>query len=86
MKPIEVYITSGLGALSILLVIALITLNQANQGINKGLQAQQEIINKGLMNQQVGQSVVRDMAEASLRNTKMRELLSRYGINVNVNK
>jgi predicted Zn-dependent protease len=86
MKQTEMYLTSGLGALAILLVIALITLSQANQGLTKSLQQQQEVINRGtIISQQVGQPVLRDMATVSLQNEKMKELLARHGFNVTKN-
>ena len=85
MKPVEMYITSALGALSILMVIALITISKANQGINQGLAAQQNIINKGKVGQQVGQAVLRDMATASLENEDIKNILTKHGFNVNRN-
>ncbi len=85
MKPIEVYITSALGGLSILLVIALITISQANQSITQGLQAQQNIINQGRVGEQVGQAVLRDMAALSVQNSKIKDLLARNGFNVTQN-
>lgn len=85
MKPMEVYITSGLAGLSILLVIALFTLSQANQGITRGIQTQQSIINQGRVGEQVGQAVLRDMAALSIQNEKIKQLLANNGFNVTQN-
>jgi len=85
MKPIEVYITSALGGISILLVIALFTLSQANQGITRGIQAQQNVINQGRVGEQVGQAVLRDMAALSVQNDKIKKLLADNGFNVTRN-
>ena len=81
----EVYITSALAGLSILLVIALFTLNQANQGITRGIQAQQNVINQGRVGEQVGQAVLRDMAALSVQNQKIKQLLANNGFNVTRN-
>lgn len=68
-----------------MLVIALITLSQDNQGITQGLQAQQNVINQGRVGEQVGQAVLRDMAALSIKNEKIKELLARNGFNVTQN-
>lgn len=81
----EVYITSALGGLSILLVIAMFTLSQANQGITRGIQAQQNVINQGKVGEQVGQAVVRDLAALSVQNEKIKQLLADNGFNVTQN-
>lgn len=85
MKPTEVYITSALAGLSILLVISLFTLSQANQAITKDIQAQQNIINQGRVGEQVGQAVLRDLAALSIQNEKIRQLLSDNGFTVTQN-
>ena len=85
MKPNEVYITGALGALSILLVIAMFTLSQNNQGLTKELQVQQNVINQGRVGEQVGQAVLRDMASLSLQNPKIKEILAKNGFNVTRN-
>ncbi|MEM1158826.1 MAG: hypothetical protein AAF649_12155 [Verrucomicrobiota bacterium] len=85
MKLKEVYITSALAGLSILLVIALFTLNKANQGITRSIQAQQNVINQGRVGEQVGQAVVRDMAALSVQNEKIKTLLANNGFNVTRN-
>lgn len=82
MKRSEVFITTSLGALAILLTIALITISQANGSINKALLEQQNVINQGRVGQQVGQAVLRDMAAVSLQNEKMKEVLAKNGFNV----
>lgn len=68
-----------------MMVIALITITQANRGINQGLQAQQQVINRGRVGQQIGQAVLRDMAVASVSNNQLKDLLARHGFNVTKN-
>lgn len=58
---------------------------QLLQAKQQQLQAQQEQINAGnTISQQVGPALLRDMAAASLKNEKMKAVLSKHGYNVEV--
>lgn len=56
---------------------------QLLQAKQQQLQAQQEQINAGnTISQQVGPALLRDMATASIKNEKMKNLLAKHGYNV----
>ena len=57
----------------------------SNRTIERGLQDQQVNINRGQLSQQVGTALVKDLAVASVSNSKIKELLSKHGITVNQN-
>jgi hypothetical protein len=83
MKAPQFYITSALGALCLILTIASIVLGKTNNSLLQTQQQQQEEINKGNMSIQYAQNIVRDMAQASLQNTQIRDVLTKNGITVN---
>ena len=77
--------TSLLGLLCLVLSIATIRSGKANQKLQADLQAQQIEINKGTMSQQVGTNLVRDIAVAATKNTKLKDLLARNGFTLTEN-
>jgi hypothetical protein len=85
MKPIEFAVTTGLAGLCLVAALALVVITSANRSIERGLQEQQQVINRGQVSQQIGTALVRDLASISVNNAKVRDLLSRNGINVTVN-
>lgn len=85
MKSIQSLILTALCGLCLLAAVALVAVSAANRGIERGLQEQQTVINKGQVSQQIGTAIVRDLANLSVNNAKIRELLARNGINVTVN-
>jgi uncharacterized membrane protein YhiD involved in acid resistance len=85
MKPIEFYISTGLASLALLATIFLVVITSANRSIEQALQDQQLRINRGQVSQQIGSALVRELANASVSNSKIRELLTKNGINVTVN-
>lgn len=85
MKPIEFAVTTGLAGLCLVAALALVVITSANRSIERGLQEQQQVINRGQVSQQIGTALVRDLAGVSVNNAKVRDLLSRNGINVTVN-
>ena len=78
-----------LGGLSLLLTVTLIGLGISNQYLQKNLQEEaqknQATISQGQLSQQFGQAIIRDMAAASVNNSKMRDVLSKNGITVSQN-
>ena len=82
MKAPQLYISSALGALCVILTIAGIVLGKTNNGLMQTQQAQQEEINRGNMSMQVMQNLLRDMAEASVHNPEIKEALAKNGFTV----
>jgi hypothetical protein len=85
MKVPQFYITVALGAICLLLSITSIMLTKSSQNLQTQFQAQQEEINKGDLGNRVGQNLLHDMAELSVKNTKIAEVLKANGYTVNVN-
>ena len=85
MKPPQFYATVALGAVCLVLSIAAIVLGQGNQRLQAQLQGAQDEINVATANVQQGQGLVRDMAQLSVKNDKIKQALARNGITVNVN-
>lgn len=71
--------------LSLVLVLLIIVFGQMNRSLEKTVLEQQAAINRGGMSQQIGRNLLTDMGQVGLRNTKMRELLSRNGYTINSN-
>ena len=84
MKSLHFYITLALGALCLALSITSIVLGRSNNSLQLQQQQQQAEINRGNMSAQIGQNILRDMAEVSLKNEKIKQVLSRNGYSVNV--
>ncbi|HEX4084666.1 MAG TPA: hypothetical protein VHY22_07145 [Chthoniobacteraceae bacterium] len=92
MKPPQFITTVILSLVALILVIILIFMGQANetqgqknQDLQAQLQKQQELINKGSMSQQIGVNMLKDIASASVKDPKLKDLLSRNGYTVTVN-
>ncbi|MCX6967975.1 MAG: hypothetical protein NTZ46_09420 [Verrucomicrobia bacterium] len=84
MKSLHFYITLALGALCFVLSITSIVLGRSNNNLQLQQQRQQEEINKGNAALQIGQNMLRDMAELSLKNDKIKQVLTSHGLTVNV--
>jgi signal transduction histidine kinase len=85
MKVPQFYITVGLGAICLILSIASILITKSSQNLQTQFQAQQEELNKGDLSLKVGQNLLREMAELSLKNPKISEVLKANGYTVNAN-
>ena len=89
---IPFYISVGASALCLILSIVVFAVGLSNQTLQDEVQKQQqafqaqqaEIDNAGRISQTFEQGVLKDMANASLKNEKMKALLSKYGYNVQV--
>jgi hypothetical protein len=68
----------------ICLALSLVTIVFAreNRKLQEAVQAQQAVINKGALSQQIGANLVREMAAAAQSDDKMRQLLQENGFNV----
>jgi predicted Holliday junction resolvase-like endonuclease len=93
MKSSQFYIVVSLSALCLILSVVVITLGQASQSaqmrfqkrqneIQIELQQRQAEVNKGSTSNQVGTAILQDIAAASLKNPKMKEVLAKNGYNV----
>ena len=85
MKVPQFYITVALGAICLVLSITSLLLSKSNQNLQAQFQAQQEEINKGELSLKVGQNLLRDMAELSVKNEKIAAVLKNNGFTVNAN-
>lgn len=83
MKAPQFYITLALGALCLVLSITCIVLGKNNSNLQMQQQQQQEEINKGKVSAQIAQNLIRDMADLSLTNDKIKQVLTANGIRVN---
>ncbi len=89
---IPYYISLGATGLCLVLSIIIFAVGSSNNSLQAevqkqqaALQAQQEEINAGnSISQQIGPALLRDMATASVKNEKMKALLSKHGYNVQV--
>jgi len=96
---IPYYISIAASALCLILSIMVLAVGNSNQGLQdevqkqqealqakqQALQTQQEEINAGnQISQQIGPNLLRDMAASSVKNEKMKALLSKHGYNVQV--
>ena len=85
MKDWQSTVSAVLGALCLVLAIAVISTGKTTQRLQNELQRQQGEINNGLLSQrgqQLGNSILQDMVSVSARNTKMHKLLGDNGYNI----
>jgi hypothetical protein len=88
---IPFYVSVAASCVCLVLSIVLFTFGGINQGLQievqkqqQALQVQQGQINKGNeISQQIGPSLLRDMATVSVKDEKMKELLAKHGYTVN---
>jgi predicted Holliday junction resolvase-like endonuclease len=84
MKPPQFIVAVILSLIPLILTINLIFMGQKNQSLEAQLQAQQEQINRGSQIQQVGMSVLKDIAAASVKDEKLKDVLAKNGYSVSV--
>jgi len=85
MKPPQFIVAVILSIVPLVLVITLIFMGQKNQGLQATLQGQQEAINQGSMSQQIGVNLLKEIAQASVKDDKLKDVLTRSGYTVTVN-
>jgi len=68
----------------LILSIYVYSIGQSTRQLRADAQKQQSEINRGMMSQQVGTNILKDMAAASVSNEKIKTLLSNNGYTVNV--
>jgi len=84
MKAPQFVITVILSLVPLVLVINLIFMGEKNQDLQTQLQAAQADINKGSMSQQVGGNLLKEIAQASVKDDKLKEVLAQSGFKVNI--
>jgi membrane protein insertase Oxa1/YidC/SpoIIIJ len=70
-----------LGVACVCLTLVSIVFARQNQKLQAEVQAQQVIINKGALSQQIGANLLREMAAAAQSDDKMKQLLQENGYN-----
>lgn len=84
MKPPQFIVAVVLALIPLILVINLIFIGQKNQSLQNQLQGQQEQINKGSMTQQIGVNILKEIAAASVKDDKLKDVLTKSGYSVTV--
>jgi uncharacterized protein HemX len=74
-----------LGVLCLCLSLVTIVFASQNRKLQENVQAQQAIINKGSLSQQLGANLVREMGAVAQTDEKMRALLQENGYGVSSN-
>ena len=72
-----------IGIVCLCLSLVTIVFARQNRKLQEAVQAQQAIINKGSLSQQIGANLLREMAGAAQNDEKMRQLLKDNGYNLN---
>jgi len=85
MKPPQFIVAVILSLIPIVLVINLIFIGQKTQSLQATLQAQQEDINKGSMSQQIGVNLLKAIAQESVNDSALKDVLAKSGYTVTVN-
>lgn len=70
-----------IGVACLCLCLVSIVFAYENRKLQEAVQAQQAIINKGTLSQQIGANLLREMAAAAQTDEKMRQLLQASGYN-----
>jgi Na+-transporting NADH:ubiquinone oxidoreductase subunit NqrC len=74
-----------LSVVCVVLSVSLVMTFRANQKMQAQLQANQQILNSGILGpqgQQIGNNLLQDMANSATRNPDMRKLLAKYGYQI----
>ncbi len=82
MKRRQFFVLLTLGIACLCLSLVTIVFARENRKLQESVQAQQTIINKGTLSQQIGTNLLREMAAVAQNNEKMRSLLKENGFNL----
>jgi hypothetical protein len=85
MRKWQFIVSTVLASLCLLLAIALMLRGQGNRVLERALRERQLVINQAAATQQRVQSVLVDMAQVSVQDDKMKDLLSRHGFTIRNN-
>ncbi len=83
MKRWQFTLLLAIGIVCICLSLVTIVFARQNRQLQEAVQAQQAIINKGALSQQIGTNLLREMAAVAQTDDKMRQLLKDNGYNLN---
>jgi len=83
MKPWQFTLLLVIGIACICLSLVTIVFARQNRKLQEAVQAQQSIINKGSLSQQIGTNLLREMGAVAQTDEKMRQLLKDNGFNLN---
>jgi len=85
MKSTHYVIILLLSMVCFVLSVSLVLTFKVNQGLQAELQANQQRLNSGILGpqgQQIGNNLLQDMATAANSNAGMRQLLAKYGYQI----
>ncbi len=82
MKRWQFSVLLTLGIVCLCLSLVTIVFARENRKLQESVQAQQAIINKGTLSQQIGTNLLREMAAVAQNNEKMRTLLQENGFSL----
>jgi DNA-binding transcriptional regulator of glucitol operon len=82
MKRWQFVLLMTIGVACLCLSLVTIVFARQNRKLQEVVQAQQAIINKGALGQQIGANLLREMAAVAQTDEKMRELLQAKGYNL----
>ena len=84
MKRWQFVLLMTIGVACLCLSLVTVVFAHQNRKLQEVVQAQQAIINKGSLSQQIGVNLLREMAAMAPSDEKMRELLEASGYNSSV--
>ena len=82
MRPWQFMLLLVIGIACLCLSLVTIVFARQNRQLQDALQAQQAMINKGALSQQVGNNLLREMAVVAQTDEQMRKLLQGNGFNL----
>lgn len=82
MRPWRFMLLLVIGIACVCLSLVMIVLARQNRQLQAALQAQQAMINKGTLSQQVGNNLLREMGAVAQRDERMRKLLQDHGFSL----
>jgi hypothetical protein len=85
MKPASFVTALLLAIVCVVLSVALVITARTNQRLQAELQTKQQLLNSGILGaqgQQIGNSLLQDMASTAARSAGMRKLLQKHGYQV----
>jgi len=85
MKPPQFIVAVILSLIPLILVINLIFMGQKLQSLQASAQSRQEEINKGSQSQQIGVNLLKEIAQASVKDDRLKDVLTKSGYSVTVN-
>ena len=84
MKHWQFVLLTPIGAACLCFSLVTIVFAHQNRKLQEAVQAQQAIINRGALSQQIGANLLRELATIAPTDEKMRELLNASGYNSSV--